>query len=62
MTEDSLRLSSKGALGRRFGGEPGDCPVTESISERLLRLPFYNDMTSAEQDRVIEAVVSFPVD
>src|SRR5262249_21824423 len=35
-----LPLHSSG-MGRRFGGRPGDCPVTESVSDRLLRLPFY---------------------
>ena len=37
-----LHLSS---MGRKFGGKIGDCPVTEKISDRLLRLPFYNDLT-----------------
>src|SRR5215208_265126 len=32
-------------MGRRFGGRAGDCPVTEDVSDRLLRLPFYNDLT-----------------
>ena len=43
-------------MGQQLGGRPGDCPVTEDVSDRLLRLPFYNDLTEAEQDRVIEAV------
>jgi dTDP-4-amino-4,6-dideoxygalactose transaminase len=46
-------------MGRRFGGKPGDCPVTEDVSERLLRLPFYNDLSEADQARVVEAVLSF---
>jgi dTDP-4-amino-4,6-dideoxygalactose transaminase len=46
-------------MGMRFGGKPGQCPVTERISERLLRLPFYNDLGENEQDEVIEAVRSF---
>jgi dTDP-4-amino-4,6-dideoxygalactose transaminase len=45
------------AMGHEFGGRPGDCPVTESVSERLLRLPFYNDLTEADQERVIDAIV-----
>jgi dTDP-4-amino-4,6-dideoxygalactose transaminase len=45
--------------GRRFGGKPGDCPVTEDISDRLLRLPFYNSFTDEDQTRVIEAIQSF---
>jgi dTDP-4-amino-4,6-dideoxygalactose transaminase len=47
-------------MGRRFGGQPGDCPVTESVSGRLLRLPFYGNLSQAQQDRVIEAVVGWP--
>jgi dTDP-4-amino-4,6-dideoxygalactose transaminase len=43
-------------MGRHFGGQLGDCPVTESVSDRLVRLPFYNDMTEDEQSRVIETI------
>lgn len=46
-------------MGKRFGGKPGDCPVTETVSERLLRLPFYNGLSTADQGRVIEAVLEF---
>jgi dTDP-4-amino-4,6-dideoxygalactose transaminase len=46
-------------MGRRFGGRPGDCPVTEAASDRLVRLPLYNDLTEAEQEIVIEAIHSF---
>ena len=42
-------------IGERFGGKPGDCPVTEDISDRLVRLPFYNDLTREDQAKVIEA-------
>jgi len=31
-------------MGKNFGGKIGDCPVTENISDRLVRLPFYNDL------------------
>ena len=48
-------------MGRRFGGRPGDCPVTEDVSDRLLRLPFYNTLTGADQARVVEAVLEFCV-
>lgn len=46
-------------MGRKFGGQPGDCPVTESVSDRLLRLPFYNELSPADQQSVIDAVKSF---
>ncbi len=43
-------------MGQLFGGKPGDCPVTEDLSQRLVRLPFYNDLTYEDQDRVIDAI------
>jgi dTDP-4-amino-4,6-dideoxygalactose transaminase len=46
-------------MGRRFGGRPGQCPVTEDVSQRLLRLPFFTAMTEAEQTEVIEAIEEF---
>lgn len=42
--------------GRKFGGKEGDYPVTESVSSRLIRLPFYNDLAHSEQDRIVEAI------
>ena len=49
-------------MGRRFGGKPGDCPVTEHVSERLIRLPFYNNLDGESQERVIRAIREFPWD
>jgi dTDP-4-amino-4,6-dideoxygalactose transaminase len=46
-------------MGQQFGGQQGDCPVTEDISDRLLRLPFYNDMSESDQATVIEALTNF---
>lgn len=47
------------AMGRRFGGRPGDCPVTEEVSDRLLRLPFFNSLTAPDQARVVQAIEGF---
>ena len=47
-------------MGQRLGGRPGQCPVTEEVSDRLLRLPFYKDLTEEDQMRVIGAVLEFP--
>ena len=47
------------AMRRRWGGSQGQCPVTESVSDRLLRLPFYNSLTRVDQDRVIDAIAEF---
>jgi dTDP-4-amino-4,6-dideoxygalactose transaminase len=46
-------------MGRRFGGKPGDCPVTESTSDRLVRLPICNDLSHAEQAHVVESITAF---
>ena len=46
-------------MGRKFGGKPGDCPVTERASEQLVRLPFHNALTEEEMGRVVEAVTEF---
>jgi len=46
-------------MGQQFGYREGDCPVTEDISGRLIRLPFHNRLTREEQDRVIFAITQF---
>lgn len=55
----SLHLSS---IRRRYGGKSGDCPVTEDVSDRLLRLLFYNDLTEEDQERVCLVLESTPLD
>jgi dTDP-4-amino-4,6-dideoxygalactose transaminase len=47
------------AMGERFGGYKGQCPVTERISEQLLRLPLYSGMSQADQERILEAIYAF---
>lgn len=44
-------------MGQRAPASP--CPIAEDVSERLIRLPFYNAMTELEQNAVIEAVGEF---
>jgi len=46
-------------MGARFGARAGDCPIAENVSDRLLRLPFYNNLTVADQDRVIETMLAW---
>lgn len=48
-------------MGERLGGRLGDCPVAEDIADRLVRLPFFYDLTSAQLDQVLDAVRSFEV-
>lgn len=51
-----LHLST---MGRSFGGRAGDCPITEDISDRLVRLPLYNDLSHEQQMRVIRTICSW---
>jgi len=45
------------AMGMKFGAR--ECPVTENVSSRLLRLPFYNDLTDDEQGEIVAAITDF---
>jgi dTDP-4-amino-4,6-dideoxygalactose transaminase len=46
-------------MGLHYGGKPGDCPVTEEVSDRLVRLPLYYELSEVEQGAVIEAATSY---
>jgi len=46
-------------MGTTFGGKPGDCPVTEDVSGRLLRLPFFGELGDDELAQIVAAVRSF---
>ena len=46
-------------MGRRLGGKVGDCPVTEYVSDRLLRLPFYNSLIESDQASVMAHLLDF---
>tara|TARA_A100001234_G_scaffold220627_1_gene234053 strand:- start:1275 stop:2408 length:1134 start_codon:yes stop_codon:yes gene_type:complete len=45
-------------MGNKFGWSTGDCPITETISDTIVRLPFYNDFLK-DIDYVIEAILNF---
>jgi len=42
-------------MGRKFGCKEGDLPVTEELSVRLVRLPFYYEISEQEQLAVVRA-------
>jgi dTDP-4-amino-4,6-dideoxygalactose transaminase len=46
-------------MGQRFGGRKGDCPVTEDVSDRLLRLPFHNHLSENDLEYVVENICNF---
>ncbi len=51
-----LHLST---AGKRFAARRAECPVAEEMSDRLLRLPFYNDITPQEQEMVVSSLKSY---
>jgi dTDP-4-amino-4,6-dideoxygalactose transaminase len=46
-------------MAQKLGSADSACPVAERVSDQLLRLPFYNELTEADQDLVIEGVRAF---
>lgn len=46
-------------MGQQFGGQVGDCPVTEDISDRLVRLPLFYDLSENDLSFVIEKILAF---
>jgi dTDP-4-amino-4,6-dideoxygalactose transaminase len=48
-------------MGKKYGWKNGDCPVTEDISDRLVRLPFYNTLSESELEYIIHNVTQFHV-
>lgn len=41
---------------QQFGYEPGSFPIAESVSQRTIALPFYNDLTEREIDFVSQTL------
>lgn len=46
-------------VGMTFGYRPGDLPVTEDLSSRLVRLPFYHAISEFEQAEVVSRIRDF---
>lgn len=44
---------------RKTSLRPSRCPIAETISDRLVRLPFFTGMTDEDQSRVIRSVLEF---
>jgi dTDP-4-amino-4,6-dideoxygalactose transaminase len=41
------------------GWQIAECPVSEEVSDRLVRLPFYTSMSAEEHERVIQSVLEW---
>jgi dTDP-4-amino-4,6-dideoxygalactose transaminase len=46
-------------MGLKYGGKPGDCPVTEMISDQLVRLPMHFELSNSDLEQVVDAITSF---
>jgi dTDP-4-amino-4,6-dideoxygalactose transaminase len=46
-------------MGQGFEYKPGDFPMTEKISDQLIRLPFHNALTSHDLEQVIDTIMEF---
>ncbi|MBM3138044.1 MAG: dTDP-4-amino-4,6-dideoxygalactose transaminase [Chloroflexi bacterium] len=46
-------------MGRSLGYKDGDMPITEDMSDRLVRLPFYFDLSESDQKQVISVIKEF---
>lgn len=45
--------------GSKFGCRAGDLPMTEDLSRRVVRLPFYHDISEVEQMEVVSRIKEF---
>jgi len=46
-------------MAERFGCKTGDLPITEDLSARLLRLPFFPKLSNEEQMRIVDHIAHF---
>jgi len=46
-------------VGEKLGYRVGDFPVTEDISDRLLRLPFYYELSDDDINSVVSVIADF---
>ena len=53
------RFAESIELGAWSKERPSECPVTEDVSDRIVRLPFFTSITEEEQQRVIGEVKSW---
>jgi dTDP-4-amino-4,6-dideoxygalactose transaminase len=49
-------------MGKSLGGQVGDCPVTERISDQLARLPLFYDMTDAQLAYIVDTITAYRVE
>jgi len=47
------------SMGLQYGAKPDQCPVATRISDCLLRLPFYNDLTEEDLMYIVKSIREF---
>lgn len=50
------------SMGQKFGAKAGDCPVTERVSDQLVRLPLHVDLTPEDLAYVVQAIHEYTVE
>jgi dTDP-4-amino-4,6-dideoxygalactose transaminase len=45
--------------GEKFGRYTGDFLLTRTVSDTLVRLPLFSDMTSADEEKVVHVLNAF---
>jgi dTDP-4-amino-4,6-dideoxygalactose transaminase len=48
--------------GRSFAVRETECPVSQDVSDRLLRMPFFNNLSDTDVDRVVAAFLDAATD
>ena len=51
-----LHLSN---MGEKYGYEKGDLPITEKVSDCLIRLPFFNELSKKDIKYIVSSVRKF---
>ncbi len=46
-------------MGQQYGSKAGDLPVTEDLSDRLIRLPCYYELNQQDQDSIMAEIKDF---
>ncbi len=46
-------------MGIKYGGYKGQCPVTEDMANRIVRLPIFYDLSDNEQQYIIDVVKKY---
>jgi len=46
-------------MGVKYGGKAGDCPVTEKISDQLVRLPLHTGISDNDIELVVDGIRDF---